>query len=102
MQIEYLDDEARRAAMPPGVSPAGWTHAEVTRLRLVVQCIRAGQDARDVLSLRSLGLRADPDDPARAMADLSADRALALTFKADSRPVTAMLDIVPTRTEPRG
>jgi len=104
MEIEYLDGEARHAATQPGERPSGWTDAEVSRLRLIVQCVRASQVASDVLLLRSLRLRADRGDPGQATTDLSADRALTLAFKADSSPITAMLDIVPTivptRTDP--
>lgn len=99
MEIEYLDHEARDAAAPPGVRSPGWSHAEVSRLRLVVQCIRAGRIPSDVLSLRSLRLRADPDDPGWFRTELSSDRALTLAFKADSNPITAMLDIAPIRTD---
>jgi hypothetical protein len=99
MEIEYLDCEARRAATQPGERPAGWTLAEVRRLRLIVQCIRAGKVPGDVLLLRSLHLRADLDDAGKATTDLSAERALTLAFKVDSSSITAMLDIVPTRTD---
>lgn len=99
MEIEYLDRGARDAATPPGVRPPGWSHVEVSRLRLVVQCIRAGRIPSDVLSLRSLRLRTDPDDPGWFRTELSSDRALTLAFEADSSPITAMLDIAPTRMD---
>lgn len=101
MEIEYLDDEARAAATPPGERPLGWTNGEVSRLRLVVQCVHSGRVPSDVLSLRSLRLRPDPGDDGRVLTPLSPDRALTLAFKADSFPATAMLDIVPTRTDTR-
>jgi hypothetical protein len=97
MEIEYVDRDARRAATLPGAHPSGWTDAEVARLRLIVQCVRAGVVVEDLLSLRSLRLRANnPTGVGRYTTDLSADRLLTLAFKADSRPITAMLDIVPT------
>jgi hypothetical protein len=101
MEIEYLDRDARRAATLPGVHLSGWTDAEAARLRLIVQCVRAGVVVEDLLSLRSLRLRAiDSEGVGRYTTDLSADRLLTLAFKADSRSITAILDIVPTRTDP--
>jgi hypothetical protein len=96
MEIKYLDRDARRAATLPGVRPSGWTEAEVARLHLIVQCVRAGAVIEDVLSLRSLRLRAnDLEGEGRYTTDLSASRLLALAFKVDSRPTTtAILDIV--------
>jgi hypothetical protein len=99
MEIEYRDAEARAAATPPGERPMGWTNGEISRLRLVVQCVRAGRVPSDVLSLRSLRLRPDPEEGGRVLTSLSPDRALALAFKTDSFPAIAMLGIVPTRTD---
>jgi hypothetical protein len=99
MEIEYLDRGALEAATPPGARPLGWSDVEVTRLRLVVQCIRAGRTPSDVLSLRSLRLRSDPDNPGWIRTELSSDRGLTISFKLDSSPITAMLDIAPTRTD---
>lgn len=111
MEIEYLDSEARRAATAPGSSPSTWTESEVMRLRLVVQCVRAALVITDLLKLQCLQLRAedlddpgnpgDPDNPGRYTTTLSPRRRLTLTFKADSSPITAMLDIVLIRTDRR-
>jgi hypothetical protein len=94
MEIEYLDADARLAGTSPGARPDDWTDAEVSRFRLIVQCVQAGQAVGDVLTLRSLRLRPDRDDPGRATTDLSPDRAVTLTFKPDASPITALLDIV--------
>lgn len=99
MEIEYLDAEAHAAAAHPGERPPSWTNGEISRLRLVVQCVHASRVPSDVLSLRSLRLRPDPEQDGHVLTSLSPDRALTLAFKADSFPATAMLDIVPTRTD---
>jgi hypothetical protein len=100
VEIEYLSRDARHAATLPGERPSGWTNAEVARLRLIVQCLRAALVVDDMLSLRSLRLRAiDQDGLGRHTTDLSADRSLTLVFKTGSSPITAVLDIVATRTD---
>ncbi len=94
MLVECGDDQVGRPADQPGGPPAGWTIAEVVRVRLLVQCLRAAQSPGDVLSLRSLRLNPDPDDGERATAELSSGRALAVTFKSGSDPMVAILETV--------
>lgn len=94
MQIECGDDEVERATDQPGGPPPGWTLAEVARVRLLVQCLHAAQSPDDVLSLRSLRLKPDPDDGERATAELSSGRALAVTFKSGGDPMSAILGTV--------
>lgn len=101
MEIEYLNSGARRAATSPGEQPWGWNDAEVSRLRLIVQCVHASRVPGDLLSLRSLCLLADPDDPGQVRTELSPDRGLTLGFKANSSRVTALLDVGHTRMDPR-
>ena len=99
MDIDFLDGDARRAATWPGDQPVGWTDDEVTRLCDLVQCIRAAQVPEDVLSLRFLRLRQPRDDPGRYLAALSERRAVGLTFKGESPPIT-VVDILSTERNP--
>jgi hypothetical protein len=99
MDIDYLDLEAKHVATTPGPRPSGWTEAEVSRLRLIVQCVRSAIDVSDVLNLRTLRLRLEDglDGYVTALGPL---RLLRLAFKEASTPITAVLDIARTRTDP--
>lgn len=96
MEIKYLDAELQRAADTAQSRPSGWTVAEVTRLRLLVQCVLAAKVTGDLFNMRLLGLVRDPDDN-RASAELSNSRSLVLAFKANSRSIIAVLDTAPSR-----
>jgi len=99
MDIDYLDTEAERVATTPAWRPTTWTEAEVSRLRLIVQCVRSAGLVSDVLSLRSLRLSPDGEGADRFVTTLGLLRNLTLTFKTGSAPVTAVLDIASTRTD---
>jgi hypothetical protein len=100
MEIDYLDADARRVATTPRHTPDGWSQPEVTRLRLVAQCVRSAVRISDLLTLRCLRLNADDsDEPNRYSSVLSDRRTLTLALKADNSPITAMLDIVPIRED---
>ncbi len=99
MHIEYLDADLRRAVMAPQGRVAGWSEVETLRLRQVVQCVMAAKVADDLFNMRLLRLRRDPDDDDVATTALSAQRLITLAFKANTSPVTAVLDSTSVRTE---
>lgn len=98
MHIEYLDQEVRLAVTRP-LAPAGWTTAEIARLRLLVQCLLAATTPSDLVHMQSLRLQPHADDHDAATTDLSAGRTLNVAFKADSTPLIAVLDTTTARTD---
>lgn len=98
MHIEYLDVQLGHAVAQPH-PPAGWTDAEVFRLRLLVQCLLAASRPSDLFNMRVLRLQQHPDDQDSATTALSARRPLTVAFKAHSKPLVAVLDTVTARTE---
>lgn len=101
MEIEYLDADVHRAVHRDD-EPLGWNANEIARLRLIVQCLQAGKDASDVLSLRSLRLRQDHQEPEFADTQLSAERTVSVRFKNSDGSVTAIVDIVDHRRDAAG
>ncbi len=101
MEIDYLDAGVRRAVHRDD-EPSGWSADEIGRLRLIVQCLQAGKDASDVLSLRSLRLRQDDREPELADTQLSAERIVSVRFKNGDGTVTAIVDIVDHRMDAAG
>lgn len=101
MEIDYLDAGVRRA-VHGDEQPSGWSADEVLRLRLIVQCLQAGKDASDVLSLRSLRLRQDDREPEFADAQLSAERTASVRYKNGDGVVTAIVDIIDHRMDAAG
>ncbi len=98
MDINYLDTAVDRVVHLER-RQQGWSDAEIARLRLIVQCLQASKHVADMLSLRSLRLSLDPDDPQRATAELSAARTVTIAFKDGDGRTTAVIDIAPNRMD---
>jgi hypothetical protein len=100
LHLELLDDELRRLIGEAGYRPAGWADAEIRHLLLLAQCAGAAKTQSDLHSLRVLRFRIHPDDaPGTSSVQLSAGRRVTIIFKADSIPMTAVLDVLSSGTE---
>nr|MDT0663520.1 hypothetical protein [Micromonospora sp. DSM 115978] len=98
MLLELLDRDLHRLVHERDYRPEGWTDAEIDRVRLVAQCSRAAKTPSDLYAMRLLGLRPRAGTAsAVASAPLGAGRRLALIFKTDNVPMTAVLDVVSSR-----
>lgn len=100
LDIEYLAGDLRRVAFASDGRPSGWSDVEAAQLRLIVQCLKGAAIESDLLSSRQLRLQPDPGRGGHT-ASLSVRKTLVIAFKAAGGVTTAILDVLPIRSDRR-